>query len=206
MADNFGRFAAVPIGPLLAARDGGLTLATTAEANLNRMARSDVAQSAGTVGVEFAVWGDDDVSAVIGLATAAAPLNSYPGAAAGGVGWELGTGRVLLDGAPVASGLALGQEMGRVLHDWVSGRRQTGCHGRIQFRDDGQERPIKRRGRRRQYGRRPGRREQLPRVELVPARQASAQPAAMPGRSALPATPQPRLSTAAALWPGAHRS
>ncbi|MHC9012097.1 hypothetical protein ACYX79_10790 [Stenotrophomonas rhizophila] len=107
MADNFGRFAAVPIGPLLAARDGGLTLATTAEANLNRMARSDVAQSAGTVGVEFAVWGDDDVSAVIGLATAAAPLNSYPGAAAGGVGWELGTGRVLLDGAPVASGLPI---------------------------------------------------------------------------------------------------
>jgi len=107
MADNFGRFAAVPIGPLLAARDGGLTLATTAAANINRMAKSDVAQSTGTVGVEFAVWGDDPMAAVIGVVTAEAPLNSYPGATAAGVGWELGTGRVMLNGAAVASGLPI---------------------------------------------------------------------------------------------------
>jgi hypothetical protein len=107
MADNFGRFAAVPIGPLLAARDGGLTLATTAAANINRMAKSDVAQSTGTVGVEVAVWGDDPMAAVIGVVTAEAPLNSYPGATAAGVGWELGTGRVMLSGAAVASGLPI---------------------------------------------------------------------------------------------------
>lgn len=107
MADNFGRFAAVPIGPLLAARDGGLTLATTAAANISRMAKSDVAQSTGTVGVEFAVWGDDPMSAVVGIVTAAAPLNTYPGATAAGVGWELGTGRVMLNGAAVASGLPI---------------------------------------------------------------------------------------------------
>lgn len=107
MADNFGRFAAVPIGPLLAARDGGLTLATTAAANINRMAKSDVAQSTGTVGVEVAVWGDDPMAAVIGVVTAEAPLNSYPGATAAGVGWELGTGRVMLNGAAVASGLPI---------------------------------------------------------------------------------------------------
>jgi hypothetical protein len=107
MADNFGRFAAVPIGPLLAARDGGLTLATTAAANINRMAKSDVAQSTGTVGLEVAVWGDDPMAAVIGVVTAEAPLNSYPGATAAGVGWELGTGRVMLNGAAVASGLPI---------------------------------------------------------------------------------------------------
>lgn len=107
MADNFGRFAVVPIGPLLAARDGGLTLATTAAANINRMAKSDVAQSTGTVGVEVAVWGDDPMAAVIGVVTAEAPLNSYPGATAAGVGWELGTGRVMLNGAAVASGLPI---------------------------------------------------------------------------------------------------
>ncbi len=107
MADNFGRFAAVPIGPLLAARDGGLTLATTAAANINRMAKSDVTQSTGTVGVEVAVWGDDPMAAVIGVVTAEAPLNSYPGATAAGVGWELGTGRVMFNGAAVASGLPI---------------------------------------------------------------------------------------------------
>lgn len=73
MTDTFGRFAALPIGPLLAARDGGLTLATTAAADLNRCARSDFALSAGVVGVEFALWGDDDLSAVVGFVTAAAP-------------------------------------------------------------------------------------------------------------------------------------
>lgn len=80
MTDTFGRFAALPIGPLLAARDGGLTLATTAAADLNRCARSDFALSAGVVGVEFALWGDDDLSAVVGFVTAAAPLSQAPGA------------------------------------------------------------------------------------------------------------------------------
>ncbi len=67
MADTFGRFAALPIGPLLAARDGGLTLTTTEAADINRMARSDIALATGTAGVEFAVWGDDDMAAIIGL-------------------------------------------------------------------------------------------------------------------------------------------
>lgn len=105
MAETFGRFGAQPIGALLAARDGGLTLATTAAANINRMARSDITVSAGTVGVEFAVWGDDPMAAVIGLATAAAPLSAFPGANAASIGWELATGRVLLNNAVLATGL-----------------------------------------------------------------------------------------------------
>lgn len=105
MADTFGRFAALPIGPLLAARDGGLTLTTTGAANLDRMARSDISLADGTAGVEFAVWGDDDMAAVIGLAMAAAPLTTYPGANGGSVGWELATGRVLQNGGAVATGL-----------------------------------------------------------------------------------------------------
>ncbi|WP_312327938.1 hypothetical protein [Stenotrophomonas sp.] len=107
MAETFGRFAAAPIGPLLAARDGGLTLATTAAADLNRMARSDIAQAEGTVGVEFAVWGDDEMAAVVGIVTGSAPLDAYPGAAAGGLGWNLAGGRLLINGSVAAVGLPL---------------------------------------------------------------------------------------------------
>ena len=49
MTDTFGRFAATPIGPLLAARDGGLTLATTGATALASHARSDFGLDAGTV-------------------------------------------------------------------------------------------------------------------------------------------------------------
>lgn len=105
MAGTFGRFAAAPIGPLLAARDGGLTLATTAAADLNRMARSDIAQTEGTVGVEFAVWGDDEMAAVVGIVTGSAPLDAYPGATAGGLGWNLTGGRLIINGSAAAVGL-----------------------------------------------------------------------------------------------------
>jgi hypothetical protein len=105
MAETFGRFAAAPIGPLLAARDGGLTLATTAAADLNRMARSDIAQTEGTVGVEFAVWGDDEMAAVVGIVTGSAPLDAYPGATAGGLGWNLAGGRLVINGSAAAVGL-----------------------------------------------------------------------------------------------------
>ncbi len=105
MAETFGRFAAAPIGPLLAARDGGLTLSTTAAADLNRMARSDIAQTEGTVGVEFAVWGDDAMAAVVGIVTGSAPLDAYPGATAGGLGWNLAGGRLIINGSAAAVGL-----------------------------------------------------------------------------------------------------
>lgn len=105
MADTFGRFAALPIGPLLAARDGGLTLATTAAADLGRMARSDFALSTGTAGVEFAVWGDDVLAAMVGVVSPAAPLEAHPGASAAGIGWDLATGRVLQGNGAITSGL-----------------------------------------------------------------------------------------------------
>ncbi len=105
MAGTFGRFAAAPIGPLLAARDGGLTLATTAAADINRMARSDIAQTEGTVGVEFAVWGEDEMAAVVGIVTGSAPLDAYPGASAGGLGWNLAAGRLVINGSAAAVGL-----------------------------------------------------------------------------------------------------
>lgn len=115
MTDTFGRFAALPIGPLLAARDGGLTLATTEAADLNRCARSDFALGAGVVGVEFALWGDDDLSAVVGFVTAAAPLSQAPGANGEGIGWELATGRLIQGTGAIATGLpvvALGDIVG----------------------------------------------------------------------------------------------
>ncbi len=105
MADTFGRFSALPIGPLLAARDGGLTLATTAAANGARCARSDFALGSGTVGVEFAVWGDDALAAVLGFVTPSASLSQSPGSNANGIGWELATGRLLQGVGAVATGL-----------------------------------------------------------------------------------------------------
>lgn len=128
MADTFGRFAALPIGPLLAARDGGLTLTTTEASDLNRMARSDIGLATGTAGVEFAVWGDDDLVAIVGLAMAAAPLTTFPGANSGGIGWELAAGRVLQNGGAIATGLPA------VIHGDIVGLLiQFGTPSRLQF-------------------------------------------------------------------------
>ncbi|WP_295573911.1 hypothetical protein [uncultured Stenotrophomonas sp.] len=105
MTDTFGRFAATPIGPLLAARDGGLTLATTGAAALASHARSDFSLNAGTVGVEFAVWGDDAVTALVGFATAAAALNKTLGVDLASIGWDLAAGRLLQAGGAIATDL-----------------------------------------------------------------------------------------------------
>lgn len=105
MTDTFGRFAALPIGPLLAARDGGLTLATTGATSLTSHARSDFSLNAGTVGVEFAVWGDDAVTALVGFATGAAALNKALGVDLASIGWDLAAGRLLQAGGAIATGL-----------------------------------------------------------------------------------------------------
>lgn len=105
MADTFGRFAALPIGPLLAARDGGLTLATTGPADIYRMARSDITVQTGRAGVEFAVWGDDDVAAMVGIVETSAPLTTFPGGNGEGIGWDIASGRVMQFGGSIATGL-----------------------------------------------------------------------------------------------------
>ncbi len=105
MADTFGRFGALPIGMLLAARDGGLTLATTAAADLSRMARSDVSVDSGTAGVEFAVWGEDDLAAVVGLVSAAASFATFPGGDGAGLGWNLAARTLVTNGGQVATGM-----------------------------------------------------------------------------------------------------
>ncbi len=128
MADTFGRFSALPIGPLLAARDGGLTLATTAAANGSRCARSDFALGSGTVGVEFAVWGDDALAAVVGFVTPAASLSQSPGSNANGIGWELATGRLLQGVGAIATGLPV------VVHGDIVGLRIAfGSQSRLQL-------------------------------------------------------------------------
>ncbi len=128
MADTFGRFSALPIGPLLAARDGGLTLATTAAANGARCARSDFALGSGTVGVEFAVWGDDALAAVVGFVTPSASLSQALGSNANGIGWELATGRLLQGVGAVATGLPL------VTHGDIVGLRVAfGSPSRLQL-------------------------------------------------------------------------
>lgn len=104
---TYARFAASPIGPLLSARDGGLILTATGAANINRAARSDVSQTSGAHGVEFAAWGEDPLTAVVGIVNATASLSAYVGANANGIGWRLHTGEVVAGGAVVASGLPI---------------------------------------------------------------------------------------------------
>lgn len=100
------RFASLPIGPGLAALDGGVTLTTTVNAaNLNRTARSDVARSSGVVGAEFTFWGDAALLGAIGVVQAGASLAVMVGADAQGVGWRLDDGKVYVGNSQVASGL-----------------------------------------------------------------------------------------------------
>lgn len=103
---TYARFAAAPIGAGLVVEDGGLSLTTTGAATLQHAARSDVSQSASNHGVEVVLWGEDDAQATLGIVTAAASLGAEVGSA-GGVGWRLHTGQVLVGGAVVVSGLPL---------------------------------------------------------------------------------------------------
>lgn len=106
MAKEYARFAAAPIGPSLVASDNGLTLTTLANGlSLSRMAISDVSHNSGAHGAEFTFWGDDPLSAAIGVAQPTAPLNAMVGANNLSVGWKLATGEVFVNNAVVANGL-----------------------------------------------------------------------------------------------------
>lgn len=104
MAHTYGRFTNNPIATVLFAEDGGLSLASNAASTLSSKARSDVSHTAGEAGVEFTFWGEDPLQATIGICTATAALTTEVGAA-GGIGWRLHSGQILLGGAVVASGL-----------------------------------------------------------------------------------------------------
>lgn len=104
MASEFGRFAPSPIGAGLTVADAGLSLSSTG--TVAGKARSDIGLAAGTAGAEFLVTGDVAMAASIGVCTAAAAATSEV-TAAGGAGWRLHTGQVLIGGAVVASGLPL---------------------------------------------------------------------------------------------------
>lgn len=102
----YARFASLPIGPMLLASDGGLTLTTDTDgASLARSARSDVGHNAGTHGAEFTFWGDADLLAAVGIAQPGASLSAMVGGDAAGVGWRLDTGQVFVGNSAVASGL-----------------------------------------------------------------------------------------------------
>ena len=53
MPKTYARFAAAPIGPSLAARDGGLTLTTTAAADINRTGTLDIGEAVAMPGVDL---------------------------------------------------------------------------------------------------------------------------------------------------------
>jgi len=103
---TFARFAATPIGPGLAARDGGLTLTTLGQVNTVRAARSDITNTTGACGVEFVTWGDDVQGAIVGVCTASAPLNSTLGYNNSSIGWNLAAGTIKRGNTTLKSGLA----------------------------------------------------------------------------------------------------
>jgi len=108
---TFARFAATPVGPGLAARDGGLTLTTLGQINTTRMARSDIANSAGQCGVEFVAWGDDPQTAIVGVCTASAALSNRLGSVNSGIGWDLAAGTIKRGNSTLKSGLpAVGKQ------------------------------------------------------------------------------------------------
>ncbi|WP_411832336.1 hypothetical protein [Pseudoxanthomonas mexicana] len=99
----YARFSSTPIGPALAARDGGLTLSSTGAVGVTSVARSDIAHASGTHGVEFTFWGEGELRAVIGLVPSGASLSA--GIGPQGIGWQLHTGQVVVNGSVVATGL-----------------------------------------------------------------------------------------------------
>lgn len=108
MGGAYARFATNPIGPLLAVDNDGLIVGTTAVTDsTDRVARSTVANTAGTHGVEFAFWGDDPLSARIGVLRPTTTQASGLGVPADSVGWVLNTGEVFVGANVVASGLPI---------------------------------------------------------------------------------------------------
>jgi hypothetical protein len=106
MSHTYARFAAAPIGPLLLAGDGGLTLTTdTNGADIERTAISTVGHWEGTHGAELTFWGDADLQAAVGVFPAGSPLSRMVGGGMAGVGWRLDTGQVFSGGVVVAAGL-----------------------------------------------------------------------------------------------------
>ena len=104
MARAFARFAAAPIGPSMAVRDGGQALVTTANGiDGNRNARSNVGHSTGLRGVEFALWGEAALFADVGVVLAGASSTAPVGLI--GIAWALHIGQIYVNGASVASGL-----------------------------------------------------------------------------------------------------
>jgi len=96
--------AATPIGPGLAARDGGLTL-TTLGNGLPGTACSDIAIGEGRCGVEFVTWGDEQQAAIVGICTIGAPLDAALGQHDSGVGWDLAEGTIQHGNTTLTSGL-----------------------------------------------------------------------------------------------------
>lgn len=102
----FATFATAPIGPGLVTLADGLALTTTVDsATPQRIARSTIAHSSGTHGVELSFVGDAALVAAIGIVQQGASLSRMVGLDAQGLGWRLDTGRIYSGNAQLASGL-----------------------------------------------------------------------------------------------------
>jgi len=107
---TFATFSSTPIGPDLAARDGGLTL-TTLGNGAPGSARSNIANATGQCGVEFVSWGEDAQSAIIGICTPASSLSVPLGHNNSAIGWNLAAGTIKRGNSTLKSGLpAVGKQ------------------------------------------------------------------------------------------------
>lgn len=98
-------FSAADLGPELDVTQGGEVLLPSDTGLSNaRTALATVGQSVGVWSCEFMSWNvSDDLSAIVGVASADADLSDSLGADAFGVGYDLATGDVITGGAVVAT-------------------------------------------------------------------------------------------------------
>lgn len=104
MARSYGRFAAAPIGPQYAVRNGGLIVTATAPV-VGGLARSDIELTSGAHGAEFVFWGDDPMFGVVGVTRPDAPIDQGPAFA--GIGYRLHSGEIGSNAGNLAAGLPL---------------------------------------------------------------------------------------------------
>lgn len=103
MNRRFAIFDQAALGPNLDIRQSGEVLGIIGTGlNTNRTARGNIAVTGGVRTFEQIVWGEDDMEAVVGVVTADASL-SLPVGSAGGVGYDLASGDIRVDGSTVAT-------------------------------------------------------------------------------------------------------
>lgn len=99
----YASFDPAAVGPALELERSNAVLTYTGSTVLASTARATDGKSSGIWYAEAMVWGDADLSAIVGLVTANASLSQYVGQDAHGIGYRLADGKVLNNGSVIAT-------------------------------------------------------------------------------------------------------